>query len=229
MGQGPDRQRSPLTRQPMRYGPARLSSSFPFQLSCTCPSLNSSSTAAWTFGMATLQSGAAAPALTVATIVRATSLGQTVDPDERAARSANVASRASKGAITLHHLGAKLLVSRSCLHQQAQHDRVEPVALPSFTLRSLPRPSGMPVRVLFQAEISALGATIAAPPGKCRLVQVRLPTARRQARQELQLGQKPGGHEIAVALGPLQVGYSPRPHPDRNYVVARQSLSARLE
>ena len=80
---------------PIRYGPARLVSASPFQLSRALPSATSLSTAAWTTGITARQSGAARPSSAAATSARATSLGQTVAPGARLAKRASAASRAS--------------------------------------------------------------------------------------------------------------------------------------
>ena len=82
----------------MRYGPARVASMRAFQLSWIKPSATSPSTASWTSDMA-LRQAAGSPSVQFATSARATSLGQTVAPKARAARSANVVSRASLVAI----------------------------------------------------------------------------------------------------------------------------------
>ena len=89
-------QRSRGETRPIRYGPTRRSSWLPFQLSLTKPSAKSSSTAAWTFGISFRHPELVAPVAARVAIARATSLGQTVAPGGRAARSANVALRASE-------------------------------------------------------------------------------------------------------------------------------------
>lgn len=65
------------------YGPDRVPSSCPFDVSRTSPSLNSSSIASWTAGIALRQSCA---------IKRATSLGHIVAPGARRSCRADVAA-----------------------------------------------------------------------------------------------------------------------------------------
>lgn len=73
-------------RRPILYGPDRVASGRPFQLSRTSPSRSNSSIAAWTAGIASRQSVA---------IMRATSLGQIVASGSRCASRVSVAALGS--------------------------------------------------------------------------------------------------------------------------------------
>jgi hypothetical protein len=88
------------------YGPDRVASSRPFQLSRTSPSRTSPSIAAWTAGIASRQSGA---------IARATSLGQIVAFGARRARRDSAAALGSVIRLTSvpHAIGSSLPKERS--------------------------------------------------------------------------------------------------------------------
>ena len=84
---------------PIRYGPARVESGFPFQLRRTSPSISIWSIAACTVGIRSRHAAGSVPAAFAS--ARATSLGQTVASLDRAARSVRVRSCAFKAAIVV--------------------------------------------------------------------------------------------------------------------------------